>query len=82
MPNDIMPVAPTMARMYAEKARRGGADHYLSSTIAEFYVGNQVITIMSYDLLGHEQGHFRRVSADEIMKLKHAAHKQARKNTG
>lgn len=68
-----MAIAPKMAEQYAEKARRGEAHNYIGSNIAEFYIGNQAITLVSFRRPGSAQGHVSKVSTSEMTRLKEQA---------
>jgi len=76
---NVWPIAPKMLLQFAERARRGEADNYVGSNIHEFYQGNQVVCIIGID---HPVGHIRKVSTDEMKRLRETAVKAAPVTSG
>jgi len=76
---NVWPIAPKMMLQFAERARRGEADNHVGSNIYEFYQGNQVICIIGLD---HPAGHIRKVSTDEMKRLREVATKAVLNSSG
>lgn len=66
-------VAPKMLLQFAERALRGEADNNLGGGVYEFYQGNQVVCVIGLD---NPTGHIRKVTTEEMKRLREVAVKQ------